>query len=314
MPTRSQWLSGAVGICVLATAAPALGQVGTSLAAYTGRNAGGYLGPLLEALETNLHTAVFHTARIAPNDEYLSLELGAMSVPFSEDSERFLATTDGDFRPEQSVMAPTVVGPRQARTVEGENGTRYSFPGGFDLGHLTMGVAQLRLGAFRGTEALFRYLFYDTRDQDVGKFTLFGVGIRHSVSQYFGAGAPIDLAASGMWQRVTLSNSGQPDDVIDANAFNFALHASRDFGALTTYAGLGLSWLLVDVAYVLDPMDEADRIALELDTTADPHMTVGVAYSKSFVTLSGEYNLAQQQALAVGLSFQHTFVQRSGTQ
>lgn len=305
----------AVGVAGLASVifcfSIANAQIQPRLSAYTGRNAAGYLGPLVDAVGTTLNSGVYHSAFVPKRGIYASLELRGMAVFFGSDSRTFLGTTEGDFTPERTVVVPTAVGDRRAVSVEGDANTVFWFPGGFDVDNLPVGVPQLRVGAWRGTEAVIRYLFFDTGRSELGDLRLHGIGARHGISQYLSDGFPADLAVGVLWQRVSLGDNERGEDLIASEALSVGVQASRTFGAFTPYAGIGLDWFSLDVSFDTEVFGSTETIDLSFDSNADSHITFGFSYSLSFLSAYGEYNLAKQNALSMGLAFQYTSFKRS---
>jgi hypothetical protein len=87
---------------------------------------------------------------------------------------------------------PTIVGKNEVTSVQGTTGLTYTFPGGFDLKYIAFGMPQLSVGGIAGTELSVRFLPYDFGG-DFGKLQVLGVGIRHSISQYFLKDSPIAI-------------------------------------------------------------------------------------------------------------------------
>jgi hypothetical protein len=217
--TRSLAALGCVAL-VLLVSVPVSAQIGDAISAYTDANAEGYLEPLARAIGANLNSALFHSAHVPEGGLHISLELGLMAVLFSEDDETFMATTEMGFSPETTVEASTVVGPIDAIIVPGDGGTTFAFPGGFDLASFALAAPQIRIGSFKGTEAIIRYLVYDTGDIEIGDVDVQGYGLRHSISQYI-PGLPVDIAAGFMYQSFKLD-----EGLIDATSFSFGAQAS----------------------------------------------------------------------------------------
>lgn len=295
--TRSLAALGCV-VLVLLASIPASAQIEDAISAYTGANAEGYLEPLAQAIGADLNSALFHSAHIPEGGLHVSLEVGLMAVLFSDDDETFMATTEGGFSPETTVEAPTVVGPGGAVIVPGDGGTAFAFPGGFDLASLALAAPQLRIGSFRGTEAVIRYMAFDTGEVEIGDFDLQGYGLRHSISQYV-PGLPVDIAAGIMYQRLKLG-----EDLIDATALSFGAQASMSFplvfAVIEPYAGLSMDTFQMDVAY--DDEDN-DPVSVEFDSRSTAHLTLGLHAQVTVVSLYGEYNLAEQSGFAFGLGF-----------
>jgi len=295
--TRSLAALGCV-VLVLIASIPASAQIEDAISAYTGANAEGYLEPLAQAIGANLNSALFHSAHVPEGGLHVSLELGLMAVLFSDDDETFMATTEMGFSPETTVEAPTVVGPGGAIIVPGDGGTAFPFPGGFNLASLALAAPQLRIGSFKGTEALIRYMAFDTGDVEIGDVDLQGYGLRHSISQYL-PGLPVDIAAGIMYQRFKLG-----DDLIDATAFSFGAQASMKlplvFATIEPYAGLSMDTFQMDVAY--DDEDN-DPVSVEFDSRSTAHLTLGLHAQVTVVSLYGEYNIAEQSGFAFGMGF-----------
>ncbi len=296
--TRSLAALGCV-VLVLIASIPASAQIEDAISAYTGANAEGYLEPLAQAIGANLNNALFHSAHVPEGGLHVSLELGLMAVLFSDDDGTFSATTEMGFSPETTVdNASTVVGPTGAIIVDGDGGTAFAFPGGFDLASFALAAPQLRIGSFKGTEALIRYMAFDTGDVEIGDVDLQGYGLRHSISQYF-PGLPVDIAAGIMYQRFKLG-----DDLIDATAFSFGAQASMKlplvFATIEPYAGLSMDTFKMDVEY---DDEDGDPVSVKFDSRSTAHLTLGLHAQVTVVSLYGEYNIAEQSGFAFGMGF-----------
>jgi hypothetical protein len=300
--TRILILAGSV-VLLLAVASESAAEIDDQLSAYTGDNATGYLEPLANAFGADLNSGLFHSADIPRMGFYIGLETRMMAVMFSEGDRTFLATTEEGFEPQQTVEAPTVVGSGETVIVEGSGGTSYAFPGGLDLHSFTLAVPQLRIGSLLGTEGLVRYIAVDTGSSDIGKIGLYGFGLRHSISQYFGPTLPVDVAGGFFWQRFSVGENEAGNNVVDARALSIGVQVSKRFGPLEPYAGLSRDTFTMDVAYESDDLDE--MIDLEFDSGTIMRATVGVSLRLGFLSANSEYNIAEQNSLAFGLTFGH---------
>ncbi len=310
---RHRPCSVGVALLCLALAAPASGQVDDRLEAYTGRNARGYLAPLVDAFRSNLNSGLFHSACVPVSGFHASLEVNVMSTFFGADSRTFLATTEEGFLPEQTVEAPTVVGGTDAVIVEGDASTKFAFPGGFDVDNIYFSCPQLTVGSWRGTEALGRFILFDTGVSELGRLSVWGAGLRHSLSQYTLRLHPVDLALAGYWQSAGLENANG-HEVIDARLATVSLQSGMPAGSFYPYAGLSVNWWRMDVRYRFEDAGGLDPVNLSFRTNADLQLTLGVSYRVAFVAAYGEYNLADQNAVAAGLSVNFPFSNRSVTQ
>ncbi len=287
---------GAV-LLVLLFAMPASAQIEDQLSRYTGDNATGYLQPLADAFGADLNDGLFHSGHVPLSGPHFKFEVRYMSVQFGDDDRTFKATTEGDFTPVTTTDAPTIVG-GDAVEVDGDAGTVFPFPGGFDLDAFALAVPQLRIGSVMGTEALIRYFAMDTGDVELGKVSLYGFGLRHNLSQYFGT-LPVDLAAGFFWQSFSVGENSAEDDLISTKALSIGVQASKSFPILEPYAGISIDKFSMDVAY---EGKDAGTIDLEFDSDTTIHLTLGLAAKLSILNIHGELNVAGQNSISLGVA------------
>ncbi len=216
---------------LLCLATPLSAQIEDQLSAYTGANATGYLQPFSSAFGADLNSGIFRSASIPKMRPKIRLELQVMSVIFGDDDKTFRAVTERGFTPVTYANAPTVVGSGKALIVEGDGGTAFAFPGGFDLHSFALAAPQLRAGGLFGTEVIFRYFALDVggsgdsedsedSDSGLGKISLFGIGLKHSVSQYLPPLFPVDISAGFFWQSFSLGENKSGDKLLSSHAFS----------------------------------------------------------------------------------------------
>jgi hypothetical protein len=286
----------ALAACVIAPGAT-LAQIENNLSSYTGPNAEGYLEPLKDAVGSALNTGLYTSGRVPKAGLHVRVEARGMVVNFGDDDRTFEAVTEEYFPDQQTVDAPTVVGSTAAVTVtDPVTHASFAFPGGFDVDRIALAAPQLVVGGVMGTEAIVRYFAMETGDVELGDVSLFGIGARHSVSQYF-PGLPIDVAAMIFWQSFELGDG----ELIDAKAITFGVQGSKSFGLLEPYAGLSMDSFQMDVNYETDINGETESLAVEFDRDNGAHLTLGSALHLGFVHLNGEVNIADQTGFTLGL-------------
>jgi hypothetical protein len=268
-------------------------QVKTALERYTGANAAGYLRPLATALGNDFNRGWYQTAFIPRQGFYLRLGANAMMAFIAQDDRTFEATTDGAFAPKQTVKAPSVVGDTKAIALAGTGGTTYYFPGGFDIKSVLFAAPQLIIGAVAGTELSFRYLAIEIGNAEIGDVKLFGAGLRHSLSQYFGD-FPIAIAAGVFYQRFRLGG-----DFVDASAMHYGVQASKSFPLLTLYTGFGFDTANVKAEYEPDSTP-GERIKLDVDAENGVRATLGANLKLAFLNLNADYSIGAQSAFSAG--------------
>jgi len=116
-----------------------------------------------------------------------------------------------------------------------------TMPPGVNMNTLIAAVPQFEIGSFLGTEALIRFVPPVEFDKNVGRFSFYGFGLKHSLSQYFGD-TTVHVAIQGVYQHTSLENNvGITDSKLEAvaNIYNANIHASkRLFGFLDVFAGV----------------------------------------------------------------------------
>jgi hypothetical protein len=302
-----------VALVFLTLGSTAQGQVDDRLEAYTGRNATGYLAPLVDAFRSNLNSGLFHSAYVPVNGFHVGLEVNIMSTFFGDDSRTFLATTEAGFQPETTVKAPTVIGDKDAVIVDGDANTMFAFPGGFDVDNIYFSCPQITVGSWKGTELVGRLILFDTGIADLGRLSVWGGGIRHSLSQYIARLKPVDLAIAAYWQDADMVNDDD-EKVIDSRLSTISLQSGMRLNGFYPYLGVSVNWWKMDLTYGFDEDPDTAPSQVGFRTDGDFQMTLGVSYQVGFVAAYGEYNLARQDTVAAGLSVNFPFSNRSVTQ
>jgi hypothetical protein len=293
----------AMAVIVVFLALPAAAQVEDQLSSYTGVNAEGYLEPLNDAFGATLNTGFFRSAYLPTSGFHIGFELLVMGLYFSDDSRTFNATTEGAFLPQQTVAAPTIVGQGEVVTVGGINGTNYAFPGGLNLNSFAMLAPQLRISSLRGTEFVGRYARVNSGDAELGDVTLWGLGIRHNISQYMGEDFPADIAVGGIYQKFIAGENKSGSDLIDSYALSIGAHASKripaGFAMVEPYTALSYDMFKTTVEYQSD-LDGPTTI--DFDTVSTAHWTIGLNLNLIYANLFAEYNVASTSSFGVGIA------------
>jgi len=279
------------------------GAVQNQISVYTGANAQGYLQPLANAFGAALNSSFGYSAFIPKTSFHLSLEAPVMGVIFEDADRTFEATTESGFQPTTAQSAPTVVGSGEAVTVSGSGGATFSFPGGLDLNSFGLVVPQLRVSSLAGTDAIVRWITFEQGDTDIGDVSLFGIGARHSLSQYMGESPLLDLAAGVLWQSLKVGENGRGGDFCSTDALALQLQASKraPVGFLTfePYAAVAWEKLDVDLDYE-DASGEPVNVSLEGEN--DVRFTIGAGFNFVAGHLWADYSFANTDNFSFGLA------------
>lgn len=133
----------------------------------------------------------------------------------------------------------------------------FDLPEGANINTLIAFVPQLEIGSFWGTELLLRFIPPVNLGTNVGDFAFWGLGIKHSISQYFKPdyaktnhvtplsedeeNSDFDMAVQVVYQGTYLHNKigvTQADMVANANIWDANLQASKRFGDFIIFSGL----------------------------------------------------------------------------
>ncbi len=300
---RRVFTGTAAAVLLVLLAFPAAAQIEDQISVYTGANAESYLTPLSNAVGTTLNTGFFRSAYLPVSGFHIGLELLVSAMVFDDGDRTFDATTEGSFLPQQTQTVPTVIGSGSATMIDGASGTSYAFPGGFDLNSFGMLAPQLRLSSLHGTELVGRYAKVKSGDADIGDVTLYGVGIRHNISQYFREDFPVDMSVGGIYQKFTAGENNAGGDLMSTDLLSIGVNASKRFpiGFATFEPYTALSYDTFETT--LEYANEVDGPqSIDFDQVNSAHWTLGLNLNLIFANVYAEYNLAKTQSFGVGLA------------
>ena len=181
-----RWSSGLVLLAFLVTAPTAPAQIADNLAGFTDENTKGYLEPLRDVFGSGLSDGIYSSADLNSLKPYVRLDLRVMVVRFSDSDRTYMANPESYFPGTGTYEVPTVIGDETGQTVT-SGPAQFTFPGGLDVSGLPIAAPQLVVGGVMGSEGILRYFNASYGDNELGEFSLFGIGARHSISQYLPA-------------------------------------------------------------------------------------------------------------------------------
>lgn len=149
----------------------------------------------------------------------------------------------------------------------------FQLPAGLDMTKFFAAIPQIEIGSLYGTEALVRFIPPIDMGKNIGKFAFWGLGLKHSISQYFtdykryaeysideydslrSLGAtPLDMAAQIVYQGTSLVNKvGVTNAELDATAtmFDFNLQFSKKLNKnFELYGGYSLETIFINAHYL----------------------------------------------------------------
>lgn len=296
--------------------ADALGRVGEQYAL-------NYARPVTDALGANLNAGLFRTAEIGGEgilpviDLYVGVAgmgtltsgLGTSFTP----QERTITTDRGrtltiSYEPDQ---VPTAFGeersPGQAVITDQASGMSETVnlpPGVLDTPIAPLVVPQIGAGTVLGTDAQLRFL-PETNFSDYGSVSLFGLSVRHSISQYIPL-SPVNIAVQGSWQSLSLSGTEDSDNsgnIVDASGW--ALNAQVSKGVpvvpITFYGGLQYERFGVDVGYTYQTDIGTSTVSFEQDASNNVRVLAGMSVTLALLQINVDYALSSNNTVSAGM-------------
>lgn len=297
-----------------------------------------YVQPVTDAMGSGMNAGLFRTADVSGGllpgvNLYLGLSVSGALMASSD--KAFPADFEQSFAgPEERTYTlrvqgnaeslPTAFGdtaPPDARLVIEDEATGVEIgqallpPGLVDTPVAPLLVPQAGIGSLFGTDVQVRYL-PETRIYEYGTVGLFGIAVRHSISQYIPL-SPLELSVQGAYNEMSLGTSTistgteEVSDVLDASGWAVNLQASKGLPVLpvTFYGGLQYETFDVEYSYVFDPSSTEGGafapgpVRLTLDQSAANQFRgiAGVSITLAIVRLNVDYALAANDAVTFGL-------------
>ena len=173
-------------------------------------------------------------------------------------------------------------------------------PGLLNTSIAPIAVPQVGVGTVFGTDAQLRYL-PETDISDYGSVSVFGLAVRHSLSQYIPL-SPVAIAVQGSWQSVGLSGT-QQGDILEATGWALNAQVSRSIPVLpvTFYGGLQYEKFTVDVDYTFQTSVGTSDISLSQEAQNNVRALAGVSISLLVARLNVDYALGANNVVSAGL-------------
>lgn len=261
-------------------------------------NVKGYATPLVTTLGMGINSGGFHSASVAKTFGF-SISLKGMMITVPNDQLTFKPSLPDGYNSDEN--APTFWGEKGGNSYLGPNGY-VSLPGGIDEQSIPFAMPQVAL-SFLGTEVMLRFIpTIKAGDEEIN---FFGVGVKHSVSQYIPL-LPLDIAVQGIYNKVKFS------DIVEGTNLAFNVHASKSFGIIALYSGLQYESSTFDLNYTIqgdpnsgDPTLRQDKdISAEVDGDNNFRFIVGGALKLAVIVINADINLGSQTVFTTGLSFE----------
>ncbi len=172
---------------------------------------------------------------------------------------------------------------------------------GFNIDGVPLAIPQVSVGLIMSTEVMLRWI-PEIDFGDYGKFNYFGIGVKHSLSQYIPVPMfPVSISGQFAYQSLTLG------DILESSHIAFGVHASKTLGiglSVTPYLGLAYESSTVSVAYEVtgtNSMLDGQNISFEIEGDNNFRMTGGLRFGLPLITINADYSLGAYQAVTAGI-------------
>ncbi len=209
-----------------------------------------------------------------------------------------------------------------------------TMPPGVDMSTIIAAVPQFEIGCLWGTEALVRFIPPVEFDPNVGEFSFWGFGLKHSVSQYFPE-RWFDMAVQAVYQGTNLTNTvGFTESKLEASATIWSgnVHISKEWWeAFAVYTGLNYEYIDVTSTYTYvlpqevqialgllpapppgqpavptpeQPGDQSPQVSVVTVDNTNIKWTIGATVHYAGFRLAVDYSVSSFNIFSAGLSYQ----------
>ncbi|HEY4613283.1 MAG TPA: DUF6588 family protein, partial [Bacteroidota bacterium] len=188
-------------------------------------------------------------------------------------------------------------------------------PGGFDVNFPVIGAAsplivpQASIGLPFGIEVMGRFIPTTTikgEDDDIGKVSFLGFGVRHDIDQYIPVPIPVDIAVHFMTQKFNFKDA-QDKNLISASAVAYGIEASVNALILTVYGGFQFEQAKFEVGPYTATYKEGtvtktvEVPKFEIESKNSSRALVGVRLVLAVINVHADYSFAETPVITAGV-------------
>lgn len=300
--SRGRWmqlLCGLVGaLLLLAVESSAQTELEKAIQQYNSSAVSGYIQPIADLFGANMHAGYYHSAYIPQSGFSIGIDILAMGAIVTDEQKSYLATAPPGFDP-ATFRTATVFGGK-GTTIGHATVPGLEYKGTDGILNTTifpLAIPQLRIGSLYGTEAIFRFITVPAiGDNKFPVITLWGLGGRHSISQYL-TQSPVDIAASVFYSNFHVG------DLITADGLSVGLQASRSIKILMLYGGVAWEKSSLDLSFKSTDPNTVLPVDVSMDGANKFRFTVGVGVSLGILKVFADANFGSVTNYSGGIGF-----------
>jgi len=279
-------------------------------------NGKAYISPWVTSFGTCLNTGLYQSAKVM-KPFLFGITINSM-LAFVPDEDKAFTAYSPTFEYEGNTYYLYNEQELETATVFGNKGKTFTLnndipvdtgdldlkmPNGGGITAVPLLIPQVSVGLPAGNEIMLRIFPKIKISDDIGELSFWGVGLKHSISQYIPL-VPIDLAVQAVYQQL---NAG---DIIEISSMAVNAHISKKLLMWTLYGGLGyensnMSVKYDGTAYSVDENDVLqavpDKIEFDIEGKNEFRVTAGLRYSIALIKIYADYTLSKYNVLNIGL-------------
>ncbi|MGA9117011.1 MAG: DUF6588 family protein [Bacteroidota bacterium] len=256
----------------------------------------GYIQPMADLFGANMNAGLFHSAAIPRDGFFMELSFVGMGASVGDDQKLYTLNLPPGFGG-LTTRQPTIFGPKATLVTDPATGLQFKGSDGIiDASLFPLVVPQLTVGNFYGTQASLRYVPIPAiGDDKFPKVTLFGIGARHSISQYLEE-PPLDAAVGLFYSSFTVG------DLIDFSGISIGAQAGKTFSVVDVYGGLAWESSSMNLQYTQSG-GGSPVVDIDLDGANSFRFTLGAGLKLAFLRLFADANFGSVTNFSGGIGF-----------
>jgi opacity protein-like surface antigen len=270
--------------------------VESALAAYGEENVKGYMQPFADLFGANLNSGYYRTAAVPVAGFHFEFDIIVMGAMVGDAEKKFNATAPSGFTP-ATFESATIFGDEGNEVTDSPTSLTYRGADGvFNTTMMPMATPQIKVGSLYGTEFLGRFGYVPALGDNFESTTLWAIGARHNLNQWFGT-LPLDLSAAVYYSSLSTG------ELMKFNGLMVGAQASKEFGILTVYGGLGYQSSTLTLKYESTVPSAPGNVEIKLDGKNNFAFTAGAGLSFDIFKIFADINVGSVTNLSGGIGF-----------
>ncbi len=291
--------SVALLLLVCATAARAESDLEKALRQLNSDAVKGYIQPIADFFGANTNAGFSHSVRIPEDGFHFRFDIIAVGSVVGDEQKTYTLKAPAGYSPSEFKTA-TVFGGK-GDSIAGPPGSGLMYKGSDGVFNTTLFpfvTPQITIGHIYGTEAMIRFVpIPELSDGKIPKITLFGAGIRHSLSQYI-EDSPLDMAIGFQFNSFTFG------DLMSVKGYGIGVQAGKTLAILELYGGVQYEKSTMNLSYKsTDPTITTPLVDIDLEGANTFRGTLGASLHLSVLKLYADANFGTVTNFTAGIGF-----------